>query len=233
MAIRRKDGSIYRLRGPNKLLVSQNFWNHDEHFVLHNFDRLTSIVAWEPPKPVLKPAPLPLTMKKKDEVFDSAALEKIIESVSGNPQIVIEEPKTTLPIQPPTPEPLKAEPEPEPVVSEEPTQKSPHRNSKRHMLFCLPANVSESRDDLYDESYVRIDYKDPFRFQAAFVQDNDIKTIYWTTVQQATNRSIVFHPDRRRWWRVSEIVPCSSGDGVLLGCIPSDIKPDFSSVLPS
>jgi hypothetical protein len=218
MPIRRKDGSIYKLRGPNKLLIGQHFWQNDEEIVLHNFGNLDVEVVETEKFHIPQPA-LPATATKRDEAFDASQLEQILDTISQTTDLVDD-----VTIEP--------EPEPEPEPEAQEGTLSPFRTRERHMLYCLPAKATEHKDDLYEERIIHIDYQSPFKFQSAIVDSNDIKTVYWTTVKQVTSRSILFHPERRRWWRVSRALPCPSGDGTLLECVPSDIKPDFSAASP-
>lgn len=38
MSIKNKDGSVYKLRGPNPVMEQQNLWKDDEKVIIHNID---------------------------------------------------------------------------------------------------------------------------------------------------------------------------------------------------
>ncbi|RKY76261.1 hypothetical protein DRQ00_09075 [candidate division KSB1 bacterium] len=203
MAIRRKDGSVYKLRGPNKLLTSQEFWSQGDKLLTHNFDRIAKIII-DTPTPAIQPPSKPAL---------SAGLDGF------KPQEELKQ------------EPLKTAPVGE-KVSIPPEDQSPFRSHDRCWLYCLPANVSKVMDRLYEEDYVRIQYKDPFRFQGAIVGSSDVRMAFWTTVEHITPRSIIFHPDTRRWWEVQDVAIENTNDGIVYTCVPSSTTPDFSSLVP-
>lgn len=211
MVIRRKDGSIYKLRGPNKLLIEQEFWNNEEQLVIHNFDQLSKVFVGMSESP--KPPP------KKEPDTTLLDIGQIVQSLNDATDTLTE------------PEPIIAtlpEPVVEPVSTPGNRQKSQFRTHERHTLFCLPAEVREHEDDLYEETIVHVAYKDPFRFQAAIAFSNDAQIGFWTTVEHVTTRSVIFHPTRYRWWQVQERLNDPGGDGFVLHCVPSKLKPDFS-----
>ena len=56
MVIKRLDGSDYRIKGPNKLLLNQDIWFNDERLQLHNFDQLIKeVINVEPVKQYVEP----------------------------------------------------------------------------------------------------------------------------------------------------------------------------------
>ena len=207
MTIKRKTGEPYKLRGPNKLLVSQNFWDLETTY-LKNFEHLVGepieIDSAPPKKPVrfVEPAP-------NDRIISHEETLSIINSV--NDTVAESEP------------PIDLVPEPKPVLPPTDKPKSQFRARERFVLYCLPAERVEQR----------LRFKDPFQFQASLAEIGDIRIAYWTTVSQVTEGSVIFDPSRRRWWRATRIVSDQQGDGVMVHCLPSDIKPDFTEQMTS
>ena len=50
MVIKNKDGSVYKLQGPNPLMEDQAFWNALENFTLHNTEWKKTIFGSIPKK---------------------------------------------------------------------------------------------------------------------------------------------------------------------------------------
>jgi len=217
MPLRRKDGSLYRLRGPNKLLLQQNFWHDDEPIRVLNFNQLAKAI-------IDIDAPKRIPVKKEEAPTTKEGIDRIIDSIDEISSVVLEEPE----IKPPKPKP-KPEPKKEPeAATNEPIVPSSFRQLDRQLLYCLPAKVTKYKDELYGDEIVRLEYEDPFRFQGTIASSSDTNIVYWTTVPHVTERSIIYHSSRYRWWKVDKVLPDPMGDGTVLRCIPSDLKPDFS-----
>ena len=216
MPIRRKDGSIFKLRGPNKIMITQKFWDDEERTVVHNFHDLSKVTLEEenldrpqielPPEPAIE---IMLPVEVDTEVY--------IEKAELPEKIEVTEIKEVKP-SPPEPPPAPAE------------NLSRHRQADITEFFCLPAKAKRLVDELYDEDVLTVSYGDPFKFQATIPHYSDHKIVIWTTVDKVTDRSVIFHRANRRWWRIELINPDPSGDGLLMACNPSDLKPDFSAV---
>lgn len=221
MPIKRKDGSIYKLRGPNKLMKNQSFWATDEVVLIHNFDNLSEeVIDLGPIKQEINHDNIqipsittidttlnveqPIIKKEEEPVIEDDAFDKIEPIKTENSTAKIE-----------TNDNLKA--------------KSQFRKGEKELLFCLPAITSSFVDPLYGEKVNRLEYDDPFKFQSVIVSVEDTKMTIWTTVQQVTRKSIIFHPTRYRWWSVDKIYSDQNGDGLVLSCIPSEVKPDFTN----
>lgn len=212
MVLRRKDGTPYKLRGPNKLLTNQNFWDAETTY-LKNFDQLTGETVEIESAPKKQPAQQ-VEPVAKDRIISHEETMSIIDSVT----------ETVAKLEPP----VEWKPEPKPVPPPPEKPKSQFRARERAMLYCLPTERVEQRDPLYGETVVRFKFKEPFQFQASIVEAGDMRIAYWTTVNQVTEGSVLFHPIRRRWWRAIKIASDPQGDGVIIHCLPSDIKPDFT-----
>lgn len=189
--IKRKDGSIYKLRGPNPLLADQEIWSK-ESIVMHNMGNVGRADSEPiPPQPVPKPMP-------------------------------VQEP-APLPALPPEHK-VKA-PEPKKV---EPTIEQKKRTESDEIMFCLPAVMQEQKDPLYGDTYKKVAYREPFRFLARVLQQNDVQFVIFTTDSRVVEHSIVYHPDLRRWWKATEIA--ETKDGRFVKHFVSDVTPSFAGV---
>ncbi len=202
MSIRKKDGSLYKLRGPNKLMVTQKYWE-DEVIVVHNFDQ------------------------RETDTLDKPKRERPKMPEPEEPQIL--SPETAVSIDEFETESVvdTKPPEPEPEVDPN-APKSRFRSGERDEFYCLPAATESYVDDLYEEDIVKISYNKPFKFQAVVITGSDVSITIWTTVDLVHKMSVLFHSRNRRWWRVRDIANDASGDGLLMRCTVSDIEPDFS-----
>lgn len=228
MVLKRKDGSEYRLSRPNKLLVTQNFWN-DEPVKVYNFDQLAKVIIGledsekeieQPPQ--LKQQKIIIDKTPPKRKVEEEPKNRVIDSVDEISKVILNEPLEEKSKK------QDVEPETKEPETKEPVVPSRFRNLERCILFCLPAKVSKHKDGLYGEEVVRLEYESPFRFQGTIASSDDFNMVYWTTVDRVTERSIIFHSSRYRWWQVNEILEDSTGDGLILKCTPSELKPDFS-----
>jgi len=211
MVIRRKDGSIYRLRGPNKLLIEQEFWlDDDEKVVIHNLDNLEKVILGT--EEIVETPPPPA-----EEVAPPTSSTVSVEEVG----VITTEPTDMPPVPTPTPPPAPKEP-----VMENPSR---HRSETKVKLYCLPAKQTTTRDRLYDQDITRMSYQQPFSFWGTVVATGDLRMLFWSSVSVITNRSIIFSPEERRWWEVQQLDDDPSGDGFLFTCVPSRLKPDFTA----
>lgn len=117
-----------------------------------------------------------------------------------------------------TPEPKKVEP----------TIEQKKRTESDEVMFCLPAVVQEQKDPLYTDVYKKIAYREPFRFLARVLQQNDVQFVIFTTDSRVVEHSIVYHPDLRRWWKATEIA--ETKDGRFVKHFVSDVTPSFAGV---
>ncbi len=218
MPIRRKDGSVFKLTGPNKIMITQELWDNEEFIIMHNFNDITKVTleGVDTDKPVIT-LPEPIVLESGPSIDIPVPME-----------VVVQIEKQAEPIVQVLPE-SQAKPEPLPTkVDIDNRPKSPYRSLEITELFCLPATISQYTDDLYGDEVIRVNYQDPFKLQATIVANSDVRIVFWTTVKKVTVKSVLFHRVHRRWWRVQEIQDDAAGDGIVLICIPSDLKPDFT-----
>lgn len=218
MAIRRKDGNLYVLEGPNPIVKDQIAWDPNR-LVFHNF-------SW-------------------DEITFSQASEQFRKKTEQSRKPTKQTTTTSEPIsQKPESISESLESEPEKTIDETKEFDLPYIKYKV-LCYCLPATTKVHVDKLYGESWQRTTYGKKFVFPCVIIQSSDITLEFWTSDprKQIQERSIIYpfsyevHNtatdsydkvpyDEYRWWKVSEAQ--EKEGGWLFGCVPSEDHPDFS-----
>lgn len=220
MAIRKKDGNLYVLEGPNPIVDQQVAWDPDG-LVFHNFSWDDINFVNERQKP-----------KKRRTQEEVVAHTPAVPSKS-------EVPKKTEPPEEPQPE------KNEQTKLEDGREFDLPYIKYKVLCYCLPATIKTHVDKLYGESWQRIIYGKKFIFPCVMMESNDITLQFWTSDprNQVLEQSIVYpftyevHNkgtdsydrvpyDEYRWWKVSSRE--SKEGGWLVSCVPSQDQPDFS-----
>ena len=205
MAIKNKDGSEYRLSGPNPHMKNQLLW---DHFELHNmnFEEIKGLIKKD--QKIIKKETIKIEDEFKKEFEEKPLkIEKKIEEIQENKKQEIEE----------ITEKSKKE------ISEE----SP--DIKKVTIYCLPAKVEFSEDLLYGEVKKTINYGKKFKFEAIVIDNNDINFKIWTNAIVLDKESIIYPQNyEKRWWRVIETN--KKFDGYIINCSPSNITPSFEDL---
>lgn len=212
MAIKNKDGTLYRLRGPNPLMGGQELW---QDFKVHNMEFGNE------------------TQEDTTEVQAIASDFAVKESFVGElqdkpaPEIKVDERPTVSPT--PKIEPVRIEARPAPVVVPDVTETQEAEEDDgldKVFVHCLPASIRERKDGIYGDSYRTIQYGNPYSFEGVIVDQNDLTLRLWTTAEQTHQGSILFPKNgTRRWWRVQDRE--NKTGGWLITAHPSDYQPAF------
>ncbi len=214
MTIKKKDGSIYRLQGPNPLAKDQNLWDDEDDLVLHNMD-------WND-----------VELPKEEEVKKFNSSFEVNDT--GDDVAVIDEPIV---------EPTKKETEEIPVIPEVKKDARP-RNKMQNVvdIWCLPAEIREYHDPLYDQVTKTIQYGDKIMFEGIVVNNDGFTMTFWTNIEIPKKGSIIYVSRNsvgdsyleKRWWKVERMIDSTEEDrlkqsgGLLFYCVPSSFTPDFT-----
>jgi hypothetical protein len=184
--LKNKDGSVYRLAGPNPLMNEQEFW---QDFIKHNFN-WHSEVSENSVDNNLKDI-------NQNEQEDES-LEKALE--------IKEEKKVEINLD----------------------KKIEEKSIKKYnpvSCFCLPAKTVEKKDDLYDESYKKVEYLDKFITEIVVLEKEDFYIKIWCK-QELTANSIIYPKNKdKRWWKIIEASNAPMGFYYIAN--PSDYTPSF------
>ena len=201
MAVYKKDGSVYKLNGPNTLMISQEKWGS---FVTHNLKNLANFkMESNIPHVIIGTKQEPQT---KQEIKEEPKLEII--------QPIIEEPPVIEEV----------------VVKEEPKKTQQAKNEfegfEKTIMYCALAKREEKRDTLYDEVTVRIKFVETFTFEGIVLSANDFTLIFWTKLEKLTIGSVLYpQNDSKRWWEIKEIESVPGGYKIV--CVITKNTPSF------
>ena len=228
MTIKNKDGSVYKVRGPNPLMKEQDVW---KDFTVHNmnFDPETLQNSVTTAKKTKK-LDIGNTITVKSEKTEiplptippppkKAIIEEEIKIIQNDP---FELPDFNVPD--PTPQP-KAEENDEQVLKPT-TINDKLVNYPKDIMFCMLAEVKERVDPLYQEKQVKISYVKTFLFENIIVSDTDMNMVFWSHLDFITKSSIVYPKNNtRRWWKVDKIK--KAPEGMFFLCVPTEVTPNF------
>jgi hypothetical protein len=197
MTLYNKDGTVYKLNGPNPIMNSQDIW---EDYTLHN-------MAWDEEKHQGKPKvnPIQSDIKIRDNFVEELEATKN-EDVKLNVDLVERKSQVAPKVE------IKTS--------------SSENQIDKVFVHCLPATIREKKDHLYGESYQTIQYGDPWSFEAVIIEENDLDLTLWTDVRDVTIGSVIFPKiNSKRWWRVQSKE--QKTQGWLISAAPSDFQPSF------
>ena len=206
MTIFKKDGSIYKFSGPNKLMMQQDLW---KNYKTHNMHLLSKYLFLNEEKSHYNNV-LDLTTKKPEKEIVHQEEVKIEEKPEEKLIIPQEINKPEVIIQP------------EPEVKKE--TKSKFRKTIAH---CLIAKVKEKVDDLYGDINKKITYSDTFTVEIIILDLQDLNMKLFTTYEDFSLDTILYPQDmQKRWWQIINI--SQNEKGYFVDCIPSKLQPNFS-----
>jgi len=197
MAIRKKDGNLYILDGPNPIVKEQVLWNPAD-LVFYNFS-WGEILFVQGSKCVAEKRaskPTNITQNNKEPEYP---LNKEPETpLNKEPEYSLnKEPETPLNKEPETPlnkeletplnkeleTPLNKEPETplEEIQNQEAKEFDLPYLKYRVLCYCLPATTKVHTDKLYGESWQRVAYGNKFVFPCIVMSSNDLLFEFWTS----------------------------------------------------
>ena len=222
MVIRKKDGNIYILEGPNKLVKNQENWDNKK-IVFHNF-------SWEEIVWKNKNFSVPSQTKNIERTIENPVIveDPVVVENSVASEIIKECPKIDVPIN-----------------KNEDYFDFPILRYKT-MMHCLPAKIINKEDEFYGDKRQKIIYGKKFVFPSVLLENDDLQIQFWTSDpnNQIGEKSIVFPfayevynnqtssydrvPfDEHRWWIINKKEKKEEG-GWIFFAIPSLNQPDFS-----
>lgn len=225
MAIKDKNGNVYKLRGPNPLMLEQRDWDRTQ-LTLINVGNWTADVI-EDDKNGQRLVPVASAPKVKlgteTKIISST---QFLDDVQDEP-VIVQEPVVAQPVIPvKAPEPVQDPPKVVIQADDHSVKLLSERGAEFH---CAPV-VGSKRfvDDLYGYTTERPIYGDKFIFDAIIVDISDFEIQFWC-IREIANNSIVYRRVQQggeRWWKIISSEPKSNGH--LVKAITSDINPDFS-----
>jgi hypothetical protein len=248
MALYNKDGSVYKLLGPNPQMEEQETW---DEFQLHNmkwdserYRGIMEAISKSKKDPFLSDLEktkkeISIVSPKPSEQPPAKTPEPIIENVAkheikireSNPQQKPQNPSPSAPS--PAKEDLSATSTSElvernSVVVSDPKAKGevPEDEIEKVFIHCLPAKMRTKRDDLYGEVVQTIQYGKPTSFEGVILYQSDMELTVWSDAVDLGEGSIIYpKTNYKRWWRLKAKV--KKANGWIMSCLISDYQPSF------
>ncbi len=198
MVIKNRDGTVFKLNGPNPLMKSQEVW--DKHSIkLINFDNKELFVEIDSKNPI---------KEFEEDIPDiTKAMEKVVKEIK---LATTEEPKIEEKIE-------------DKVFSNDFLK----LYEKNKIAFLGVETIDRSyKDDLYGDSYSKTEFSEKIDFHGVIFDKNDFRLSFWS-MQKINLKSIVYPKDEtKRWWQVQDCRPRSGGFEHT--CVLSALNPDFT-----
>lgn len=216
MVIKNKNGTEYKLRGPNPIMIKQDIW---EGFELHNMNfHEETIESNNKTKIGANKLNLGKTVIVKNEE-SQLIVTKNEKTEDTKPSVVNqkpEEPKVNISF------------EADKDVIRPKTINEKLQNYLKDILCCLPADVRIITDKLYEEKTVKITYGQSFSFEAVIIKDDDLEFVFWSHLENIKKYSIIYPKNKtKRWWKVQSIN--EAPEGYFFACVPSEVHPSFEA----
>lgn len=211
MSIYNKDGSIYKLDGPNPQMKNQNLW---EDFTTHNMSWTSELFPDS-----LEKFDLKSIISPKEEFLNelTSTKEKVNEfDALKNIEEEYERVKQEL-------EKVKKLKDKQEVKKTENTISS--LDVKKTFIYCLPSFVKIKEDGLYGDITQTISYKDPTSFEGVIINQNDFFIEIWSEIFYEKESIIYPRNSDKRWWKIQTNE--EKVGGYLMKAVPSVDQPSF------
>jgi hypothetical protein len=226
MAIRDRDGNVYKLRGPNPIMRDQSKWEKDRVvFVNMKFGKTTEVVADE--RNPIKKFKTDYSILDVGEELNLLSNEEFDSNVAVIPQPQQLD-QTDLVNNPEESPPNTLEHVPVQQITITGVDENMKRMFQRNMIefHCAPAIREEHIDALYGDRKISTRYGKKHVFDGVIVSQSDLE-IQFFSFRPIAIGSIVFPVNLdKQWWRVEEVAPKTGG--YLCKGLVSDVNPDFS-----
>jgi hypothetical protein len=226
MAIKDKDGKVYKLRGPNPLVKEMATWDQTAIKLINIGEQVEVEIIHDTGSPVQFMKDNVINIKKELDLFEGPEKSKIIAPQEFIKNIVRTEPEIVAPIEIVIEKPVV---ENKPVTLDVDEKIAKIFKDRGVEYFCAPVIGHDTfRDDFYGSSYNTPKFGKQIMFDAVIVDQSDLQLQFWC-IKDISKDSIVYrklNQGGERWWRVQHTEPKTGG--YLCVCGVSDINPDFS-----
>ena len=198
MVIKNRDGTVFKLKGPNPLMKSQEIW--DKHSIkLINFNNKELFVEIDSKNPI---------KEFEEDIPDiTKAMEKVVKNIEA---VTVEEPKVEEQIE-------------EKVFSNDFLKLY---DKKKISFLGVETFDKLYKDDLYGDSYSKTEFSERINFHGVIIDQNDFNLSFWS-MQKINLKSVVYPKNEtKRWWQVQSCSPISGGFKHV--CVTSTLNPDFT-----
>lgn len=203
MVLKNKDGSVYRLKGPNPLMKEQKTW---EEFRTHNMKWNGEIL----------PDSSELQAIKTDFQIRNSFIDELDQAAEESNTKIVESPTISEVV--------------ENKIVEPPSPENVDNSIIKIFIHCLPAFLESKVDNVYGDNVQTLKYKSPFSFEGVVLDISDLTFKFWTQSDKLTNQILqgsIIYPKttQKRWWRVQDRIEKTGG--WIITSHPSDYQPHF------
>lgn len=233
MAIKDKDGNVYKLRGPNPLLKEQADWDSSNVKLINC--RWKSEVIEDQRNPIEEAKAKVIDIGEELQLEENPKAKVIsaknfIDEIREQPKLKKVTPQSPKPVEKPKEEPPQETVKEKDQVVLNVSPKLARILKERGVEYhCAPVVGSKSyTDELYGNSYELPQYGEQFVFDAVVIDQSDLQLQFWC-VSPINKNSVVYRKMKEggeRWWRVAQVEPKTGGFLVIANI--SDSNPDFS-----
>lgn len=230
MAIKDKDGSVLKIRGPNPLVQNMEDWDASAIKLLNANWQSKTIV--DENNEFVEPRDIGLELGLFEGSENSKTISPVsfIQEIQEVPAPVI----ASTPVEVIVPTPIEVI---VPTPIEMPSNINLHVDDKVAKIlkersvdyYCAPViGFNNFVDDLYGSSYKTLKYGEQFVFSAVIIDQSDLQLQFWS-VKNLEKGSIIYKKVKRggeRWWQISSTEEKTGG--YIHTCITSELNPDFS-----
>lgn len=203
MTLYNKDGTVYKLNGPNPAMKNQEIWSK---YTLHN-------MTWS-----AETAPDHTQNETKNNIVVETSEKEFIEEL-----------KSTIPNSYQNQESQNlVEKEKEKELTTKQIFASNKKSSQeieKTFIYCLPMFQKEKKDSLYGDEIKRSYYGSPTSFEAVILKTTDFTIELWTEINLLEGSILYPKNGDKRWWKVQKINE-KLGGWIIVG-VPSQEQPSF------
>lgn len=249
MAIKDKDGKVYVLRGPNPLVKDRCEWDKSK-ISFYNLSNIKTEIVKDTKNPIKEFKKNIIDIGEKLSLSDTPSksdINTVIEakdfineinesSIQQNKSNVLIFPKDEKLI---TPKPIQKDeklitPKPTPINEIKPVAVTKIDEKIEKLIkergveyYCCPAvGRNNHLDDIYQNSYGKIEYGQTFIYDAIIIDQSDLELQFWCMIPIPA-QSIVYRKEKgERWWKIKDVEQKTGG--WIVNAIISDVNPDFS-----
>ncbi len=223
MAIKDKDGKVYKLRGPNPLVKNHIDWDRTKIRLINLgwrseivFDEMSEVKKFEESLINIKDK---LNLYEGPEETKNISPKDFLDEINSEPDPIVEELQNSI-----------DEIEKNDTVIINVDKKDLVILKERGVeYYCSPViGYKKHTDAFYGSSYETPKYGETFVFDAIILDQSDLQLQIWC-VKNISINSIIYKKVKsggERWWRVGYVEEKTGG--YLCMCFTSDVNPDFS-----
>lgn len=225
MAIKDRDGNVYKLRGPNPLVKDMSDWNKDAVKLINHYGSKEEVVQ-DSRNPIKAAKENIVDISNELQLYQGPEKSKPVPAAQFIEEIAEPVTETTNTVES---IPVQTTSEPDSVTIHVDEKIGKILKERGTEFYCAPVIGQKVwKDELYGTSYTTNKYGTKFIFDGIIIGQSDLEIQFWC-MRDLCKDSIILRKNQQggeRWWRVSQTE--SKSGGLLCKAIISDLNPDFS-----